>query len=398
MNRNKFILNSVLNIFSTVVPLLVLQIILLPLISRKISEHEYGAALTIISLLNIIPGVIAIALNNVRLIKNDIVEDKNIFSNILLQMIFLNLILTLITTVYFEKNIGLSTIFTLILSMLWLFREYFLVEFQIILNYNKILLNNFILSVGFFIGYGLFTYFNIWQIVYIVGYLFSLIHIIFSNNVKLEFADNKSQINNIRTEMLMLAGATLLIRVTSYADRLILFPLMGGKIVAIYYAATILAKVISMGINPISSVMLAYLSRMENYSKKSLNLFIGLSGFICFIGYFIVVLISKYLLIYLYPQFYNQAMELIPFTTGATLLYVFISVLNPLILRIFPMKWQVIINGSNALLYIVLTLFGLKYFGLVGFCIAIMIANLLKICQMLFLFFKGEYNALIINR
>lgn len=398
VKKNKFIINSLLNIISTVIPLLVLQIVLLPLISRRIPEHEYGAALTVISLLNILPGVFAISLNNVRLLKNNLVKNNHVFNNVLFRLLIINIFLVLLSTVIFENRFGITTILTVFLSVIWLLREYYLVEFQLILDYNKILLNNLFLTAGYFIGYLLFYATSSWQMVYITGYIFSLFHIYYTTKINFVSATVKDEIIYIQNETFLLSGATLLIRITSYADRLILFPLMGGKVVAIYYAATILAKVISMGINPISGVMLSYLSKMKNFSKKTLNMFIIMTSFICFIGYFVVVIISKYILVYLYPQFYHQAMELIPYTTIATLMYVFISVLNPIILKMFAMRWQMIINGSNAILYILLTLIGLKSYGIIGFCIGIMISNLIKIVQMLLLYSWGNESSKPINK
>ena len=74
----KIILDIVLNITATAIPLIILQLVVLPLIATKMSDELYGFTLTIISTITIIASSLGNALNNVRLIKNRVYEEKGI--------------------------------------------------------------------------------------------------------------------------------------------------------------------------------------------------------------------------------------------------------------------------------------------------------------------------------
>ena len=62
----KIILDIVLNITATAIPLIILQLVVLPLIATKMSDELYGFTLTIISTITIIASSLGNALNNVR--------------------------------------------------------------------------------------------------------------------------------------------------------------------------------------------------------------------------------------------------------------------------------------------------------------------------------------------
>ena len=51
--------------------------------------------------------------------------------------------------------------------------------------------------------------------------------------------------------------ATIISNMMNYADKLVLYPIIGGYAVSVYYTATILGKIIGMLTGPINSVILA---------------------------------------------------------------------------------------------------------------------------------------------
>ena len=57
--------------------------------------------------------------------------------------------------------------------------------------------------------------------------------------------------------------------IVKYADRLILYPLLGGVAVSIYYSATIISKLISLAVTPLSTVILSYFSKMESLKRRT---------------------------------------------------------------------------------------------------------------------------------
>lgn len=80
MSKN-FLKNSVYNIFANSIPMLFLQLIILPLIAKNYTVGQYGTILTIISIANVIIQIFGIGINNTRVIMNSFYMDKKITEN-----------------------------------------------------------------------------------------------------------------------------------------------------------------------------------------------------------------------------------------------------------------------------------------------------------------------------
>lgn len=392
--KKKIAFDMALNIVATAIPTIVLQLLLLPALSRYMSDDRYGLFVTILSLLNMIPSTLGNVLNNIRLIEyregteGDYPPD---YSVILLIMVGINLItMTILSFVYDQGVTVISLLLTLFVSVLLLVREYFIVAFRIKLNYKNIVISNLIMVVGYGLGFLLFLYCGRWQLIYIIGYGISLAFIIWKSDLWCEPLKTSNAFSFISKQAALLTIATFLGRMTSYADKLLIFPILGGATVSVYYAATLFGKVVSMAITPISSVMLTYLSKVSKKNDNKFKLAFFTSLGVCAVGYFVCVTISRPVLGLLYPQFVNQAMNYIWITTGTMALTALISIVNPFVLKFFDMRWQIVINGIYVAIYICLSMPLLKHWGLQGFCIGALAAAVLKLAFMLYVYEKQE--------
>lgn len=388
-----FIFNAAYNLIATAIPVSLLQIIILPWVARYIPADDYGLAVTIIALLNICPGVLGMALNNVRLL-NDKGEgdnpNKHNFPGLVRELCVVNVVAMTALTIAYEKQFNLSVILTVFLSVLWLLREYLIVEFQIKLQYQNILINNIILSAGYLLGFGVFHFTVQWQLIYIVGYAAAIIDLYLKGSFAKEKFNKTKYLMHIRKDTYFLSLSAVLTRITTYADKLILYPILGGELVSVYYAASIMAKLVSMVINPITSVFLTYLSKVQKRPRRLFKIAFAVSVAICAVGYVLIIVISKFVLTILYPEFVTAALELVPYTAMATILYVLITIVNPLILKFFDMKWQIVINAINTVLYVSVSFVCLKLGGIKWFCIGIIIVNAVKLLTMLVLYTTGK--------
>lgn len=391
-NKKKILIDMFLNIIAVSIPTIVLQLIILPLLARYMPDDRYGLLVTILALLNVVPSTMGNVLNNIRLIfrsnepENGIITDYNV---LLLIFSFINLIIIGIFYCFYEKDITvINLILILIISVLWLMREYYIVAFRIKINYINIVICNIMLVVGYGIGFGLFLITNYWQFIYILGNLISLIFVFAKCSLWKEPIKVSSNFKGITIQTVLLLLSNILTRITTYADKLLIFPILGGTIVSVYYAATLFGKVISLAITPISSVMLSYLAKEKQKNDKDFKDVFIISTFVCLVGYFICLLISRPILHLLYPQFMEKAMNYIVWTTGTVVLNTLISVLNPFVLKFFDMKWQIVINGLYAIVYIALSMGFLYVLGLTGFCIGALLATLIKLVLMLIIYEK----------
>ena len=242
-------------------------------------------------------------------------------------------------------------------------------------------------------GYLLFLRIGHWQIIYILGLAFSLAFIFLKSSLWKEPLRTDGELKRISLQTLLLAASGMLLRITTYADKMLIFPVLGGAMVSVYYASTLFGKIVSQVITPISGVILSYLSKAKRKNDEVFRLAFLSSAAVCVVGYFACVAISRPILGWLYPQFVDGAMEYIWITTGTAVLTALISIINPFVLKFFDMKWQIAINGVYVAVYVGLSMTLLGSMGLYGFCVGTLIATALKLLFMLFVYYRSREKA-----
>lgn len=383
----KIILDIVLNITATAIPLIILQLVVLPLIATKMSDELYGFTLTIISTITIIASSLGNALNNVRLIKNRVYEEKGIqgdFSILLLGELVIGCI-TLVLSINQYKLEYIDVFLLIILTFIWIAREYLIVTFRLELNFKGIVINNIIMVVGYVVGLVLYSFTLYWQYVYILGISFSLIYIIKHSDIITEKIRITPLFKATFSELLFLIFASLINNLLNYADRIIIYPLIGGTAVSIYYASTLFGKIVSTAISPLNSVALSYLAKKNTLKKELFIKTLGFSVLVAIMGYIICRIIALPVLNILYPDWAYQSIKYVPVTTCIAMVTMVTSVMSPFVLKFCSMKWQLVINVTVLIIYLSMSIVLYKYWGLMGFCIGILISNIAKFTIMFIL-------------
>ncbi len=397
--REKIIFDMLLNIVATAIPILFLQLILLPVLARDMSDAEYGLLLTIVALFDMAPAAMGNVLNNIRLLYQNDYSEKNLegdFNILLLLLMAINVIIVgCITYSYDHKVTFLSFVLTILVSVLWLAKEYFIVAFRLKINYAAILFNNVLQAAGYAFGYLLFHFTGLWQFIYLTGSVFSIAYIFTHCTIWKERFQITPLFRATSRQGSLLLISNLLNRMLTYADRLLIYPILGGTAVSVYYAASVFGKVISLMITPVNSVVLTYLSKVKNRQDTMFKTALLMGTIACIFGYAFCILISRPILGILYPQYVSEAMRYLLLTTGTAVLYAMISIINPFILKFFNMKWQIIINGGTVIVYVVLCMGFVHFYGLFGFCCGTLITNFMKLIFMMIIY-KRETDAKLI--
>ena len=392
--KKKILSDMFINIIATSVPTLILQLIILPFLTGYMSDERYGLLVTILSLMNVIPATFGNVLNNIRLLNREDDETNTKIANyniLLLILTGINLLIVMLFSLFYDKQITMISIsLNILVSIFWLMKEYYIVTFRLKIDYFAIMVCNFVMIIGYLVGLFFFLITGYWQLIYLLGYFLSLIYIFFKGDLWKEPFVISSEFKSLSFQTFLLISASFLSRVMTYADKLLIFPILGGVITSIYYAATLSGKIVSLAMTPLSSVILTYLSKTKGKNDQQFKLAF-ISGVVaCIGGYIICVLCTRPVLTLIYPQFVNEAMKYILITTGTTALQALISVINPFVMKFFDLKWQIAINGGTALSYVVLCVGLLSVFGLYGFCIGALLTNVFKIIFMLFIYYRGK--------
>ena len=371
-----------LNIVATLVPMVSLQLFILPLIARSMSADAYGSAVAVIALFGLLPLTLGNVINNVRLLRNQAYVDRGLNGDFTVIVAALAMISAICTGVcsWFSGETSIAELTLISIgSILMLVREYLVVEYRIRLNYRGILFANAWQTVGQFMGLALFYITGLWSPIYLMAYLVSDAYLLRTTVLWKEPFKITGEILRTLGDTASLGLANLFNKLTNYADRLVLIPLAGAPSVAVYYVSCLFGNALSLIISPINNVLLSYLAKEKKSSNKSFYLALFSGTLLCLLGFVLTVLVARPLISLLYPQFADAAMEYVPVSTAAAYVMVLSNIANPFVMRFCDLRWQTILNGTFCAVFFILALIGFFVAGIFGFCCGVLLANVTRL-------------------
>ena len=383
-NLNKISKDIIFNIIANLIPVAVLQLIVLPYIANELGDEKNGQFLTVLALLHFIVPITSNSLSTARLLLNQKYQEDKITGDFNLWLSLyavLNIGLVVIGCLfYFNKINTIDIISICLLSVVWMIKDYLLVEFRLFLTYSKILINNLFLTLGLLIGAYLFNFFSHWYIIFICGYSVAFMHAVLSTSLLREPFGKTEKFKHLSNVIIKLVAANILGMLAVNMDRLLLFPLAGGAIVSIYFSASIIGKIVTLISSPISNVFLSYFVRIKQLTMKNLYGLLILSGILGIMAYGVILLISPLLLRLLYPQWWAESLKYIYITSGISSIELIVALTTPLLLRFNGVNMQMKIQTIYFLLYAVCGLLLYFWGGLKGFAFGVMLATMSKMC------------------
>lgn len=389
MLKRKIIKDFIYNVIATSLPTLVLQLMILPLIAQKMDGDEYGLVLTVVAAIMMLAAGVGNVINNVHLLSDKEYKEKNVsgdFGILLSFSLFVVSGVTIVFSCYVGTVDNLSYIWNLLFAGSTLIKEYYIVRFWIDLDYFGILKCNILCVVGYFLGLCVFWFGESWQLIYIVGNVFGIVYIIKNYKLTFGFFSKTAMFKKTAGKTLTLTISTVLARSMQYVDRLLLYPLLGGEEVSIYYVSTLIGKTISMALSPINSFLLSQLAKKNRLQKRIFWIFLGVLTLTGFVGYAVCMMLARPILGLLYPQWIGEAMQYVAITTWTAVVSAMAMVLAPIVLRFCNMNWQIVINAVCFCVYVFLSLVLFRKMGLMGFCIGSLLANVVSLILMIFIY------------
>jgi len=392
----KFIRDAFLNILAFGLPLITIQIIILPLIAKKISVGDHGLLLSVIAFINLSAVTLGNSLNNARLIdktKNRL--SGNNYKRILIYFLFINLIMLSMSFIFFGSRIDYITyIFIVIYGSLMLYISYSTVKFRINLNYKNIIASNVFLVIGYIIGYFMFRSFERWELVYFTGSIFMFLYVFKNSKINEENNIVDQDFKTTSKHVLTILLSAVIISSITYADKLIVLPLLGEEAVAIIYVASFFAKLVTSFIPPINGVLLSYLSASSNLSLNKIYKYIWYLLILLIMAYLPIYLSSIIFTKYLYSSTYQLSLSYIPFSVAASLLLIYGLLLNTIILKFFKSKHYLIFNLMYLITYIGLSSVLSLKLGIYGYILGTLISSAIKVISLIVFITikKGDIN------
>ena len=378
-----FLKNIGYSFLSFALPTIVLQLIIQPAIANKIGAELNGQYLTLMSFNFFLIGITASVLNTVRLLQNGKYETyryKGDFNGIyLFYVIFLLLTMPIAMLYYTKKIVFIDLVLYLAIGQLYLYHDYIFVQYRLKLEYNKILISNILMVLGYVVGIFVFFHFLKWQLVFISAYIFSFVYDYSQTDFIREPVCKTPLFNDTIKLLVILTISSILGSALTYFDKLLLYPMLGGSSVSIYNTASLIGKVLLLISAPMSSVFLSYLVQEDTIINRfRLKHYLSLVIFLILV-YAICVIAGFPLTDYLYPNWSKESQKLIPITVAASLFFLLSNCINTVLIRFFKTYLQIILQGIHLAFYLILSLVGLKLYGLLGFCIGVATSNFIRL-------------------
>lgn len=274
-------------------------------------------------------------------------------------------------------GIVLVTIFTIL-------RYYSDVEFRLSLEYKKFCLFYVLIAVGYVVGYVLFPLHKNWIIIILIGEVAAVLYVLWKGHI---FRGDTFKISSCAKQNWTLMGTLALTYImsdfVSYADRMLLpfFGEAGDSYV--FYAATLIGKIIALITTPLNGVIVGYLAK---YDKKfTMKLFttiiMGILGVVVIVTIG-SVLVSHVFVYVLYPELYDKAKDLFLVANASQVFFFVSNTMMVIVLRFAPEKYQLYFGTAYVLLFFVIVVPAVILWGLWGMAIGLLIINVLKFCMM----------------
>jgi len=379
-------------------PTFVLQFIIFPFVARRLSADANGLFLALFNAVRLFVSLLIVPLSNIRLLKKkECLADPQSEKGFNFLFVFVTgmavVLVSFLGLFYYGWEFDVFAIMRLLAVLVLLAaHDYFAISFRININYRSILIDNVLIAVGYFVGIGLMLVWEYWELIFICGYAFGLSYTFIKTNLWQKGIKLFAKKQTVK-EYGQLSVSSGLNNATVYCDKMLIYPLIGGYSVSVYNAAAVVSKLMSLISVPLRNVFLSYIVdadsiRVSGRKWKKLLLVIAGGTVVIYGGFYGA---SVFLCRFLYPQYFSAALTFIPIILLAILFETYAGLLKVYLLRFEKTVLQVITSFVKIALYLlsVLILNVVCKYGLMGFCLSILIADCVHFIIVLLYFLKN---------
>lgn len=346
-----------------------IQILIYPRLNRVLGTEAYGDMLFVVGVATIFGAGIGCAMNNGRLLRQLHETAGNL--DYLLSLLSYTLPACLIVgAVAWQYLPPAQAVLAAVLALFITLRYYSDVEYRLSLNYKRYFIYYALLSAGYLAGILLWDVIPSWLFVLLVGECACVFFCMVSGKIyhPMHGGDHFAEIERHTAQLVL---SYLLYNAVVQLDRVLLRTVMDSSAVTIFYVASILGKIIALLVGPLNAILVSYLTRWGRRLDARLTvLFTGGIAACAALFYLAVCIVSPFVIRWLYPDICAEVMQYAAVANLGQILCFAGSLELTLLLTLAPSRWQLIIQGGYAVLFVVGGLAGVQLAGLTGFVYA----------------------------
>ena len=376
-----FVSDMVLNMIGFGIYIFSQQILLLPILAKNVEDVVYSSLVLYLSILNVVCNVTGGELGNVRLVRNSDYKAKNIMGDFSRILLFISPIIAVIVfpILIYLKYSWIGSIVLILTILMANIRLYSTCYYRLEQKYYKVILQNVCYLAGIIVSLVVYKFTQNIYLILFIPELISIIYALFNSDLlKMKLVKTTEMLRTIK-KFAQLGIVSFLTNLMAYFDKFLIYPMFGAGMVAIYYACNSMSKITSLITNPMSSVILSWVSKSNDNKNKNriLKLTIFTNIPVILIVTLVTIPCTYIALKILYSQYLEGGIGLIipiaitsGFGTAATLT-------KSVLLKYVDTNKLL---GSYIIYFVVLTSLGFfmsKTWGLTGFAIANLISRII---------------------
>lgn len=360
----------------------VIQLVLYPQLNRYMGEERFGVVLTLISIVAIMGSTFGTGANYSRMVTRKKGTDSNGDYNIFLLIIAgMSVIVSLVGLLWLGEFTPVVFIGFLILMILTVIRYYSDVEFRLNLNYKRFFIYYLLIAAGYVAGVLLYPLTNSWIFAMILGEGAAVAFVIIAGGIfkRPLFAKSEHFGTNMKSMMIM-SGTDLIAALVLNSDRILLQAFAGGVAVTVFYAATLIGKMMSLISTPLNGVIIGHLNRYDGgLSYKTFGKICGTSILLGAVMNVLCVGVSYVFVKIMYPDIFDMVVPYLWLANAGQIFYFISNTLTVVLMRFTDEKYQLYINVTYLVVFLVLAVPMTYMWKLMGMAVALLIVNTAKI-------------------
>lgn len=394
----KPIVDLVYSLFAYALPTLVLQFAIYPFLDARLPSEQNGLFLTLFNVVRLCVSLFITPLANMRLLKkSECAEnasgDKGFNFVFVAVLLISSAIVAGLGVYYYGASWGIFEILRLLVVLALISaHDYYSIAFRVNITYKSILVDNLMIIVGYGIGIVLMIFFGYWELIFISGYSLGLLFTLIKTKLWRR-GIRPTMGKKTVSEYAQLTASSGLNNATTYCDKMLIYPMIGGYSVSVYNAASVVSKMMSIVSVPIRNVFLSYIVDVDRVrvGKKGVGKLLALLG-IGTVGLYGAFYLAGVLFCrILYSKRFEEALGFIPIILLAILFETYSGFMKVYLLRFEKTILQVVTSVVKIVAYLlcIVILVAVLKMGLLGFCLAILIADGLQLAISTVYFIKN---------
>lgn len=360
-----------INILASVVYTFARQIVVFPLLAARMTDGDYGTLLTVSGLANVCTAMIGISLNNIRLIEDSRYQEQGLQGDFNL-LCLLGSGASVVFAAVLWRMFALSAATAVLLAAYLVvsnFYQYATAFFRLELNFKRTLWCNVVVSAAYCAASLVFATAELWPAVFLVGEGAGLLFAAGTTPLFREPLTRTPLFVSTAVTLLTYMSTGLIGNLLQYADRMILYPVLGSESVSYYSTASFFGKSAGIVMTPIAGVLLGYFAQKD--FKASKKLFAIVNG--CSLACLAVFLLGCWIFApwftrLLYPSLYESAAPYIFLANLASAVSIAGSMAQPMVLKGCSIRWTLLTQVLYGASYLFFAWLWLPGYGLLGFC------------------------------